>query len=117
MNSYDVAVIGGGAAGLSAALVLSRARRQVAVVDAGEPRNAPAAHMQGFLSRDGMPPGDLLKVGREEVASYGGELVDDSVTGVVRRNDGTFGLRSLQALRSLLAGCSSPRACATRSST
>ena len=46
---YDVVAIGGGAAGLSAALVLGRARRRVAVVDAGEPRNAPASHMQGFL--------------------------------------------------------------------
>ena len=53
-------VVGGGAAGLSAALVLGRARRRVAVVDAGAPRNAPAAHMHGFLSRDGMPPADLL---------------------------------------------------------
>ena len=60
MNRYDVVIIGGGAAGLSAALVLSRARRRVLVVDAGSPRNAPAAHMQGFLSRDGMPPSDLL---------------------------------------------------------
>ena len=57
---YDVAVVGGGAAGLSAALVLGRARRRVVVIDAGAPRNAPAAHMQGFLSRDGMPPADLL---------------------------------------------------------
>ena len=52
---YDVAVVGGGgAAGLSAALVLGRARRQVAVIDAGSARNAPAARMQGFLSRDGL---------------------------------------------------------------
>ena len=58
---YDVVVVGGGAAGLSAALVLGRARRQVAVVDAGSPRNAPAAHMQGFLSRDGMPPADFRR--------------------------------------------------------
>ena len=50
---YDVVVVGGGAAGLSAALVLGRARRRVAVVDAGAPRNAPAVHMQGFLSRAG----------------------------------------------------------------
>ncbi|WP_372736415.1 NAD(P)/FAD-dependent oxidoreductase [Nocardioides sp.] len=92
MNSYDVAVIGGGAAGLSAALVLTRARRRVAVIDAGRPRNAPAAHMHGFLSRDGMNPAALVAAGREEVTSYGGELVDDSVTGVVRRSDGTFGL-------------------------
>jgi thioredoxin reductase len=56
-KNHDVVVIGGGAAGLSAALVLGRARRRVAVVDAGEPRNAAAAHMQGFLSRDGMAPG------------------------------------------------------------
>ena len=92
MNSYDVAIIGGGAAGLSAALVLARARRQVAVIDAGQPRNGPAAHLQGFLSRDGMPPADLLKVGRDEVASYGGLLVNASVTGILRNVDGTFGL-------------------------
>ena len=63
-NNFDVVVVGGGAAGLSAALVLGRARRRVAVVDAGTPRNAPAAHMQGFLSRDGMAPADLLAAGR-----------------------------------------------------
>lgn len=79
MNKYDVAVIGGGAAGLSAALVLTRARRRVVVIDAGEPRNAPASHMQGFLSRDGMPPAELIAAGREEVAGYGGHLVDDRV--------------------------------------
>ena len=56
-QSYDVVIVGGGAAGLSAALVLGRARRRVAVIDAGAPRNGPAAHMQGFLSRDGMPIG------------------------------------------------------------
>ena len=61
--TIDVAVIGGGAAGLSAALVLGRARRRVVVIDAGAPRNAPAAHMQGFLSRDGMSPADLLSAG------------------------------------------------------
>jgi thioredoxin reductase len=64
LPSYDVVVVGGGAAGLSAALVLGRARRRVAAVDAGAPRNAPAAHMQGFLSRDGMSPADLLAAGR-----------------------------------------------------
>jgi thioredoxin reductase len=79
---YDVVVVGGGAAGLSAALVLGRARRRVAVVDAGAPRNAPAAHMQGFLSRDGMPPADLLAAARREVDRYGVELVDDQVVGI-----------------------------------
>ena len=90
MNEYDVAVIGGGAAGLSAALVLTRARRRVVVIDAGEPRNAPAAHMQGFLSRDGLPPAELLAAGRDEVASYGGHLVPGTVTSVRPRDRGGF---------------------------
>jgi len=77
---YDVVIVGGGAAGLSAALVLGRARRGVLVIDAGSPRNAPAAHMQGFLSRDGMAPSELLAVGRDEIARYGVELVEDAVT-------------------------------------
>jgi hypothetical protein len=69
-DAYDV-VVGGGAAGLSAALVLGRARRRVAVIDAGAPRNAPAAQMQGFLSRAGMPPADLLAEGGDEAALAG----------------------------------------------
>ena len=81
MESYDVAIVGGGAAGLSAALVLARARRSVVVVDSGRPRNAPAAQMHGFLSRDGLPPSELLAAGRSEVEAYGGELV----AGVVSR--------------------------------
>jgi thioredoxin reductase len=79
MTQYDVAIIGGGAAGLSAALVLSRARRKVLVVDAGRPRNAPAAHMHGYLSRDGLPPAELLAAGRAEVRRYGGEITAATV--------------------------------------
>ena len=71
----DVAVIGGSAAGLAAALQLGRQRRSVIVVDAGEPRNAPAAHMHGYLGREGLPPSELTAVGREEVRSYGGEVL------------------------------------------
>jgi thioredoxin reductase len=83
MSRYDVAIIGGGAAGLSAALVLARARRTVLVVDAGTPRNAAAAHLHGYLSRDGVPPGELLAVGRREVTGYGGEFIDGTVTDLV----------------------------------
>ncbi len=79
---YDVVVVGGGAAGLSAALVLGRARRAVAVVDAGSPRNAPSPHMQGYLSRDGMSPAELLAAGRTELAKYAVEVVDDRVTSI-----------------------------------
>ena len=85
MSEYDVIIIGAGAAGLSAALVLSRARRRVLVVDSGAPRNAPAAHMQGYLSRDGMPPAELLASGRAEVARYDVEVVNDRVLDIEPR--------------------------------
>ncbi|MEY9490122.1 thioredoxin reductase [Streptomyces calvus] len=86
-ETYDVVVVGGGAAGLSAALVLGRARRRTLVVDAGEPRNAPSSHMQGYLSRDGMAPAEFLALGREEIARYGVGLVRDRVTDVTRDGD------------------------------
>ncbi|MCI3245049.1 NAD(P)/FAD-dependent oxidoreductase [Streptomyces spinosisporus] len=88
-EKYEVIVVGAGAAGLSAALVLGRARRRTLVVDAGEPRNAPAAHMQGYLSRDGMPPAEFLAIGREEIARYGVELVRDRAVDASR--DGEHG--------------------------
>jgi thioredoxin reductase len=79
---HDAVVVGGGAAGLSAALVLGRARLRALVVDAGEPRNAPSAHLQGYLSRDGMPPAEFLAAGREEIARYGVGLVRDRAVDV-----------------------------------
>ncbi|MFI6088304.1 NAD(P)/FAD-dependent oxidoreductase [Streptomyces sp. NPDC051218] len=80
----DVLVVGGGAAGLSAALTLARARRSVLVVDSGEPRNAPADGVHGFLSREGLAPGELLRFGRDEVVGYGGRIASDLVTGARR---------------------------------
>ncbi|MGW8673120.1 NAD(P)/FAD-dependent oxidoreductase [Streptomyces niveus] len=79
---FDVVVIGGGPAGLSAALTLARARRSVLVIDAGEPRNAPASHVHNYLGREGIAPGELLTVGREEVAGYGGEFMAGRVATV-----------------------------------
>ena len=69
-------------AGLTAALVLGRARRRVLVIDAGSPRNAPAGHVHGFPTRDGIPPGELLELARAEVRGYGVDLVEDAATGV-----------------------------------
>lgn len=76
---HDVVVVGGGAAGLSAGLVLARARRRVTVVDAGEPRNAPAEGVHGLVGLEGVPPSELLARGRDEVRGYDGEVVDGRV--------------------------------------
>ncbi|WIB77823.1 NAD(P)/FAD-dependent oxidoreductase [Curtobacterium sp. MCPF17_002] len=73
-DHYDVIVIGGAAAGLSAALILGRSRRSVLVVDAGEPRNAPAEGVHNYLGREGAAPHDLARIGRGEVAAYGVEV-------------------------------------------
>jgi thioredoxin reductase len=75
-------VVGGGAAGLSAALTLARARRRVTVVDAGAPRNAPADGVHGLLALDGLSPTELLARGRAEVTGYGGEVMAAEVSDV-----------------------------------
>ncbi|SDJ62504.1 NAD(P)/FAD-dependent oxidoreductase [Natronorubrum texcoconense] len=85
---YDVLIIGGGPAGLSAALQLGRSLRSVLVCDNGEPRNGPAAEAHGYLSRDGISPEELRQLGREEVLKYGGEFRDTKVTDVSRDNNG-----------------------------
>lgn len=86
----DVAVVGGSAAGLAAALQLVRQRRSVIVVDDDTPRNIPAAHMHGYLGADGVAPSDLTDRGRAEVRSYGGEILTGRVRAVERRPDGRF---------------------------
>ena len=85
---YDVLIVGGGPAGLSAALVLGRCRRRVLVCDAGAPRNAVATALHGYLTRDGIPPLELLRVAREELQQYGVELRALAVTDIERRDDG-----------------------------
>ena len=91
-ESYDVVVVGGGAAGLNGALALARSRRLVLVVDAGDPRNAPAGHVHNFLSRDGTPPSELYAAGRAEVRRYGGRVEAGRVTALARDGD-RFGVR------------------------
>ena len=69
-QAYDVVIVGGGPAGLSAALALGRARRRVLLCDAGEPRNAPAHAAHNVFTRDGTPPLELLQIGRAQLQPY-----------------------------------------------
>jgi thioredoxin reductase (NADPH) len=77
----DVVVVGGGAAGLAAAVALARSRRSVVVVDAGQPRNAPAEGAHNVLGQEGVSPLELLARGRAEAEGYGARIVSGSVTG------------------------------------
>ncbi|HWA97041.1 MAG TPA: NAD(P)/FAD-dependent oxidoreductase [Pirellulales bacterium] len=76
---YDVIIVGGGPAGLSAALVLARCRRRILVIDAGLPRNQAARELHGYLTRDCTPPAELLESGRREIGRYGVEIRHDLV--------------------------------------
>jgi thioredoxin reductase len=86
---FDVIVAGAGVAGLNAALILGRARWRVLVLDSGSPRNAPAAHAHGFLTRDGEAPAELLRLAREEIQAYDSvEIKRAAATSVETSPDG-----------------------------
>lgn len=89
MPQYDVLIVGGGPAGLSAALVLGRCRRRVLVVDAGNPRNVASHGIHAFLTRDGIVPADFLDLARKDVLAYGAHIRSDSVQRI-RGSDGAF---------------------------
>jgi thioredoxin reductase len=76
---YDAIIIGGGPAGLSAAMILGRCRRRVLLIDSGQPRNAKSHGVNGFLGHDGIPPFELREIGQREIAKYGIQPVDDVV--------------------------------------
>jgi thioredoxin reductase len=88
MDAYDVVVVGGGAAGLSGAVALARSRRSGLVVDAGQPRNAPAHGVHDLLGQEGRPPAELLAAGRDELRAYGGTVVDGTAGAARREGEG-----------------------------
>jgi thioredoxin reductase len=93
METWDTVVVGGGAAGLAAALTLSRALRATLLIDAGSQRNRAAEHSHGVLGLDGMAPARFADMGRAEVASFGGVICDARIDGA-RVFDGGFELET-----------------------
>ena len=84
-TTFDVVIVGAGPAGLSAALILGRCRRRVLVCDAGHPRNAASHALHGYLTRDGVEPSELLRIGREQLHRYATvDLRKDEVTAACR---------------------------------
>jgi thioredoxin reductase len=104
--TYDVLIVGGGPAGLSAALALGRGRKRVLLCDAGAPRNARAVHMHNFVSRDGTPPPEFRRIARAQLATYPNVELRETRVQAVSGQRGAFEARledgSLHARRLLL---------------
>jgi thioredoxin reductase len=102
---YDVVIVGGGPAGLAAALTLGRACRRVLLCDAGSRRNAAAVHVHNFVTRDGVTPTEFRRTAREQLAPYAVEIRDERVLAITGERD-RFDVRleadSVQARRILL---------------
>lgn len=108
-NLLDVIIVGGGPAGLNAALVLARCRRNVMLFDDGKPRNAASHAVHGFLSRDGIAPGELRAIARSQLEKYPSVVVDSDRVVDASRNESGFCVttkdgRQFRSRKLLLAG-------------
>jgi thioredoxin reductase len=90
---HDVVIVGGGPAGLAAALTLGRARRRVLLCDAGPRRNAAAVHIQNFVTRDGITPAEFRRIGREQLEAYPNVQIRDEAVEEIRGVLGAFAVR------------------------
>lgn len=92
----DVAIIGGGPAGLNAALMLGRARKNVAVIDEGRPRNAVTRETHGFLTRDGVSPSEFRRIAQEEISAYPSVSIVADTAASITGTDGQFLITTAQ---------------------
>jgi thioredoxin reductase len=98
-DRYDVIIVGGGPAGLNAALILGRCRRRVLLVDSGKPRNAVSPGVHGFLTRDGTLPAEMRRIGRDELRSYPNVEVRDGEIVEARCHGDRFEVRECEGER------------------
>lgn len=89
-SKYDVLIIGGGPAGLSAALALSRARRKIILIDEGHPRNEVESHVGGFLTQDGTPPFELRKIATEQILKYPSVEIQKGIIKSIKQEENEF---------------------------
>jgi thioredoxin reductase len=103
---YDVVIVGGGPAGLSAALMLGRARKRVILFDSGPPRNTAATEVHNFVTRDGIAPAEFRRAAREQLVPYASVAVEDARVDSIAPDGGLFvarvGSRTVTARRLLL---------------
>jgi thioredoxin reductase len=90
MELNDVIIIGGGAAGLNAAVVLGRCRRKVILFDAGKQRNLSSHGMHNYLTRDDILPAEFIKVSHSELKKYGVKLINRTIVSALKNNEGIF---------------------------
>ncbi|MDF2663096.1 MAG: pyridine nucleotide-disulfide oxidoreductase, class [Paenibacillus sp.] len=95
-QQLDAVIIGGGPAGLNAALVLGRARKHVAVIDEGRPRNAVTREAHGFLTRDGISPSEFRQIAKEEISAYPSVLFVADTAVSIAGTDGHFQIATAQ---------------------
>src|SRR4051794_6894408 len=90
---FDVIIVDAGPADLNAALTLSRCRRKVLLCDMGKPPNAASWHLNGFLSRDGIDPGELRRIGRDQLKPYNSVKANDIEVVGAEREGNYFAIR------------------------
>ncbi len=90
MNIYDVIVIGGGPAGMNAAVVLARCRRKILLFDTAKQRNRHSHGMHNYLTRDGILPSDFIHLSHKELRKYGVQVKHIEITNALKKDNGSF---------------------------
>lgn len=106
--TYDCVIIGGGPAGLNAALVLGRARKSVVVIDEGRARNRVTRETHGFLTRDSISPSEFRRIAKEQISAYPSVNFAEDTALSITGTDGDFQITTVKGQTFQSKRCSSP---------